>query len=124
MVDGCDGKALTVGYLTLAAVHATSQVAEAVTRSPQRALMHGPTFMANPLACAVASASLTLVTDELQRRVREIGEELANTLLPAAEWESVRDVRVLSVSASCSSPRPTRRGRHGHPAASVLSRPE
>src|ERR1700722_5310532 len=76
----CVGKALTGGYLTLAAVLCTSQVAEAVTRSPQRALMHGPTFMANPLACAVASASLTLLTDERRRRVTEIGEELAGAL--------------------------------------------
>jgi adenosylmethionine---8-amino-7-oxononanoate aminotransferase len=91
----CVGKALTGGYLTLAAVLAASQVAEAITRSPQRALMHGPTFMANPLACAVASASLTLLTDERRRRVTEIGEELAAALRPAAALESVRDVRVL-----------------------------
>jgi adenosylmethionine-8-amino-7-oxononanoate aminotransferase len=91
----CVGKALTGGYLTLAAVLCTSQVAEAVTRSPQRALMHGPTFMANPLACAVASASLKLLTEERRRRVTDIGEELADALCPAAGLEPVRDVRVL-----------------------------
>jgi adenosylmethionine-8-amino-7-oxononanoate aminotransferase len=91
----CVGKALTGGYLTLAAVLCTSQVAEAVTRSPQRALMHGPTFMANPLACAVASASLELLTEERRRRVTDIGEELADALCPAAGLEPVRDVRVL-----------------------------
>ena len=91
----CVGKALTGGYLTLAAVLCTSQIAEAITRSPQRALMHGPTFMANPLACAVASASLELLTDERRHRVTEIGEELAGALRPAAGLEPVRDVRVL-----------------------------
>jgi len=91
----CVGKALTGGYLTLAAVLCTTQVAEAITRSPQRALLHGPTFMANPLACAVASASLSLLTDELQGRVREIGRELAAALSPAAGLAAVRDVRVL-----------------------------
>lgn len=91
----CVGKALTGGYLTLAAVLATSEVAAAITRSPQRALMHGPTFMANPLACAVASASLDLLTDERRRRVTQIGAELAAALAPAAGLESVRDVRVL-----------------------------
>jgi adenosylmethionine-8-amino-7-oxononanoate aminotransferase len=94
----CVGKALTGGYLTLAAMLCTSQVAEAVTRSPQRALMHGPTFMANPLACAVASASLKLLTDERRRRVSEIGEELAGALRPAAGLEPVRDVRVLGAA--------------------------
>jgi adenosylmethionine-8-amino-7-oxononanoate aminotransferase len=58
-------------------------------------LLHGPTFMANPLACAVASASLKLLTGERRRRVAEIGEELAAALKPAAELDSVRDVRVL-----------------------------
>jgi len=110
----CVGKALTGGYLTLAAVLGTSRVAEAITRSPQRALMHGPTFMANPLACAVASASLTLLTGERRRRVAEIGEELADALRPAAGLESVRDVRVLGavgvvqLTAAVDVPRVTR----------------
>ncbi|HEY1819999.1 MAG TPA: adenosylmethionine--8-amino-7-oxononanoate transaminase [Trebonia sp.] len=91
----CVGKALTGGYLTLAAVLCTSRVAEAITRSPQGALLHGPTFMANPLACAVASASLDLLTGARRQRVAEIGEELTAALGPAAGLESVRDVRVL-----------------------------
>jgi adenosylmethionine-8-amino-7-oxononanoate aminotransferase len=91
----CVGKALTGGYLTLAAVLCTSPIAEAIGRSPQQALLHGPTFMANPLACAVASASLSLLTDERQGRVREIGRELAAALSPAADLAPVRDVRVL-----------------------------
>jgi adenosylmethionine-8-amino-7-oxononanoate aminotransferase len=91
----CVGKALTGGYLTLAAVLCTTPVAEAITRSPQQALLHGPTFMANPLACAVASASLSLLTDERQRRIAGIGRELAAALSCAAELPAVSDVRVL-----------------------------
>ena len=91
----CVGKALTGGYLTLAAVLCSGAVADAITRSPQRALLHGPTFMANPLACAVASASLSLLDEERLRRVRAIAGELAEALAPAAELASVRDVRVL-----------------------------
>jgi len=110
----CVGKALTGGYLTLAAVLCTSQIADAITRSPQRALMHGPTFMANPLACAVASASLGLLTDERRHRVTEIGEELTDALRPAADLEPVRDVRVLGavgvvqLNAAVDVPRVTR----------------
>lgn len=91
----CVGKALTGGYLTLAAVLCSSPVAAAITKSAQRALLHGPTFMANPLACAVASASLRLLTPQRQRRVREIGRELAAALAPAADLDCVREVRVL-----------------------------
>ncbi len=91
----CVGKALTGGYLTLAAVVCTPDVAEAITRSPQRALLHGPTFMANPLACAVASASLSLLTDERMQRVRRIGRELADALAPASALDSVRGVRAI-----------------------------
>jgi adenosylmethionine-8-amino-7-oxononanoate aminotransferase len=91
----CVGKALTGGYLTLAAVLCTTPIAEAIARSAQQALLHGPTFMANPLACTVASASLSLLTEERQGRVREIGRELAAALSPAANLASVRDVRVL-----------------------------
>jgi adenosylmethionine---8-amino-7-oxononanoate aminotransferase len=89
----CVGKALTGGYLTLAAVLCTGAVAEAVTRSPQRALLHGPTFMGNPLACAIASASLSLLDDG--SRVARIERELATALAPAAALPGVRDVRVL-----------------------------
>lgn len=89
----CVGKALTGGYLTLAAVVCTGAVAEAVTRSPQRALLHGPTFMGNPLACAVAAASLSLLDDG--STVARLSRELARALSPAAELGSVKEVRVL-----------------------------
>ena len=90
----CVGKALTGGYLTLAAVLCSSRVAEAITCSPQRALLHGPTFMANPLACAVASASLELLPTS-RERVPAIEAELGVALKPAADLSSVREVRVL-----------------------------
>lgn len=91
----CVGKALTAGYLTLAALVCTGAVAEAITRSPQRALLHGPTFMANPLACAVASASLSLLTPERMHRVAAIGRELAAALTPASALDSVRETRAI-----------------------------
>ena len=91
----CVGKALTGGYLTLAAVLCSAGVAAAITRSPERALLHGPTFMANPLACSVASASLSLLDERRLSRVAVIGGELATALAPARELSCVRDVRVL-----------------------------
>ncbi len=90
------GKALTGGYLTQAAVITTDALAAEVSRGPGGALMHGPTFMANPLACAVSSASLDLIaTGSWRDDVARIGQVLAEGLEPLAAHESVRDVRVL-----------------------------
>lgn len=92
----CVGKALTGGYLTLAAMLCTSRVADAVTRSPLRALLHGPTFMANPLACAAACASLDLLeANDWRGQVTHVRDALAASLAPATALKSVRDVRVL-----------------------------
>jgi adenosylmethionine-8-amino-7-oxononanoate aminotransferase len=91
----CVGKALTGGYLTLAAVLTTRAVGEAVTRSEFRALLHGPTFMANPLACAVAGASLDLVDATWKDDVRRVGAVLARDLEGARRLTAVRDVRTL-----------------------------
>jgi adenosylmethionine-8-amino-7-oxononanoate aminotransferase len=91
----CVGKALTGGYLTLAAVLATSRVGEAITSSSYRALLHGPTFMANPLACAVANASLELVEGGWKDDVPRIGRLLDEHLAPARRLPGVREVRTL-----------------------------
>ncbi|MFC7596820.1 adenosylmethionine--8-amino-7-oxononanoate transaminase [Terrabacter sp. GCM10028922] len=91
----CVGKALTGGYLTLAAVLTTRRVGEAITRSAFRALLHGPTFMANPLACAVATASLGLVEEHWKDDVPRVGRLLAQHLAPAQGLVHVADVRTL-----------------------------
>ncbi|GHC99329.1 adenosylmethionine--8-amino-7-oxononanoate transaminase [Zhihengliuella salsuginis] len=99
----CAGKALTGGYLTLAAVVCSTRVARAVSDSEHRAILHGPTFMGNPLACRVASASLDLLTvpehdggpPPWQVSVAALHRGLTAALAPARALSSVREVRVL-----------------------------
>jgi adenosylmethionine-8-amino-7-oxononanoate aminotransferase len=92
----CVGKALTGGYLTLAATLCTADVAKAVSAGEGHGLMHGPTFMANPLACAVALASLELLEDGAWRQqVADIEQGLRAGLEAAAALPGVADVRVL-----------------------------
>ncbi len=92
----CVGKALTGGYMTLAATLCTPAVAETVSSGEGGGLMHGPTFMANPLACSVALASLELLrSGDWRERVTAIAQRLRSGLEPARSLPGVRDVRVL-----------------------------
>ena len=92
----CVGKALTGGYLTLAAMLCTGEMAATVSNGEAGALLHGPTFMGNPLACAVANASLGIIGDGGWRAdVARIGAGLESGLAPALDLEAVRDVRTI-----------------------------
>ena len=89
----CVGKAMTGGFVTLAATLATEKIASGMQ---PRALMHGPTFMANPLACAVAAESVAMVAEGKWRgRVARIEAGLERGLRPLADLPGVADVRVL-----------------------------
>ncbi|MFL0799122.1 MAG: adenosylmethionine--8-amino-7-oxononanoate transaminase [Agarilytica sp.] len=92
----CLGKALTGGYMSLAATLCTTKVAETICEGEAGVFMHGPTFMANPLACAVANKSLELLLrDDWQTRVNNIQQWLTQGLAPCNDLPHVNNVRTL-----------------------------
>ena len=92
----CVGKALTGGYMTLAATLTTDEIAADISAGEAGGLAHGPTFMGNPLACAVACTSLDILDEgEWRTQVPRIERELRDGLAPVQAMPGVRDVRVL-----------------------------
>ncbi|WP_412973272.1 adenosylmethionine--8-amino-7-oxononanoate transaminase [Glaciecola sp. MF2-115] len=92
----CLGKALTGGYLTMAATICTDEVAEGTCVGEPGVFMHGPTYMGNPLACAVANASIDLILEgNWEHQIPQIEKQLQDELLPLRKFKSVADVRVL-----------------------------
>lgn len=94
------GKALTGGYMTFAATLCTREVAETISQSDYPALMHGPTFMGNPLACAVACASIDLILSyDIESRTTNMQTIMDEQLATAANLNGVADVRCLGAVA-------------------------
>ncbi len=90
------GKGLTGGYMTLSAVLTTRDVADTISRGEAGVMMHGPTFMANPLACAVALESLKMLNEnDMAARVAHIESVIKEYIAPAAALDNVADVRVI-----------------------------
>ena len=91
----CLGKAITGGYMTLAAVLTTAEISGTISTNAPNAFMHGPTFMANPLACAVANASIDLLIESpWQNRIAAIFRAFSQHLLPCQGWDGIAEVRI------------------------------
>lgn len=92
----CLGKSLTGGYMTFAVTATTKEIADTICSGEAGCFMHGPTFMGNPLACAVSKASVELLlSQDWKGRVREIEQQLTEGLAPVSELKSVQEVRCL-----------------------------
>lgn len=92
----CLGKTLTGGYITLAATLCSADIAKTISQGEAGCFMHGPTFMGNALACAVANASIDLLFEnDWQKQVATIEDNLKNFMLPLKSHEQVKDVRIL-----------------------------
>ncbi|MBR9883656.1 MAG: adenosylmethionine--8-amino-7-oxononanoate transaminase [Oceanospirillales bacterium] len=92
----CLGKALTGGYMTLAATLTTAHIGETISAGGAGCFMHGPTFMGNPLACAIANESLALLLErDWQSEVNALEKQLKEKLAPAANLACVNEVRAL-----------------------------
>ncbi|MGI8933141.1 MAG: adenosylmethionine--8-amino-7-oxononanoate transaminase, partial [Phormidesmis sp.] len=97
----CVGKALSGGFMSLAATLTTTHLSEAFAAGEAGVFMHGPTFMGNPLACAVALENLNLLESyDWQAKVAEIESQLKKELEPCRSLEAVKDVRVLGAIAA------------------------
>ncbi len=95
----CLGKALTGGYLSLAATMCTEKVSETISNSEHGVFMHGPTFMGNPLACSVALESIALLLESSwQNNITTIEKHLTDNLSELAEMESVKEVRIIGAT--------------------------
>ena len=92
----CIGKGLTGGYLTMSAVLTTKKVADTISRGEAGVLMHGPTFMANPLSCSIACRSIEMLnSQDMKKVIDHINRIMKQELEAASSLEGVKDVRVL-----------------------------
>jgi adenosylmethionine-8-amino-7-oxononanoate aminotransferase len=92
----CVGKGLTGGYMTMSAVLTTKTIADSISNGEAGVMMHGPTFMANPLACAVAAESLKLLKEQdMASRIAHIESIIKSELEPAKSLANVADVRAI-----------------------------
>ena len=87
---------MTGGYLSLAATLTTDKVANGICEGEAGVFMHGPTFMANPLACTIANASISLLAQsDWRSNIERLSSRLQNNLLPAKDHTKIADARVL-----------------------------